>query len=743
VVAPSGELEVWGGVECTVNRVGDGYFDQLAASGHADRPEDLERFKALGLRTLRFPVLWERTAATAAGPFDWSWADDRLARARDLGLQVIVGFVHHGSGPRDTSLLDPEFAPKLARFAAAFARRYPWVDAYTPINEPLTTARFSGLYGHWYPHRRDAASFFEMVVRQCQAIAAAMAAVREVRPDARLVQTEDLGEVSSTPLLAYQAEFENTRRWLSLDILTGRFGPDHPLWAYALSIGVAPALLDAAAAAASPPQILGINHYVTSNRLLDERLELYPRERHGGNGRHCYVDVEAVRVKAEPAAGIADLLSAAWERYGIPLAVTEAHLNCTRDEQVRWLSEIWSAARSLRARGVPIRAVTVWSLLGAFDWDSLVTRSDGHYESGVFDLRARKPRPTALAALVRSLCESGGYDHPVLDVGGWWRRTDRLLIPPQVHAGAPVDGTGKGLPAVPDGLVPGTTRKLLITGSPGTLATAFALVCDRRGLPYELATRQHLDIAEPGQVAEALDRLQPWAVINAAGYCRVDAAEDDRRACRRGNVRGPANLARATAERGIKLLTFSSDLVFDGRADVPYLEDHPMAPLSVYGRSQAEAETLVLASDPNALVIRTSNCFGPWDESNFLTVTLRRLLRGDRVVAADDLRISPTYLPDLAHTALDLLIDDQSGIWHLANDGQATWAELARMTAERYGCPPNIEARPAAALDLRARRPPFSVLGSRRGQLLPPLGDAVGRYIRECRVQLDPSPETA
>ena len=152
-------LELWAGVECTVNRVGDTYADQLERSGHAIRSKDLERLAALGVRTIRYPVLWERTAPQALDILDWSWADERMNSLRRLGLMPIVGLVHHGSGPAYTSLLDPEFPEKLAAYAGAVARRYPWASAYTPVNEPLTTARFSCLYGHWYPHERDATTF--------------------------------------------------------------------------------------------------------------------------------------------------------------------------------------------------------------------------------------------------------------------------------------------------------------------------------------------------------------------------------------------------------------------------------------------------------------------------------------------------------------------------------------------------------------------------------------------------------
>src|SRR5918911_288026 len=101
-------LELWGGIECTVNRVGDAHFDQLARSGHDERIEDLDLVASLGIRTLRYPVLWERHLDG-----DWSWADRRLERLRELGITPIVGLVHHGSGPLHTNLLDPSFAAQL------------------------------------------------------------------------------------------------------------------------------------------------------------------------------------------------------------------------------------------------------------------------------------------------------------------------------------------------------------------------------------------------------------------------------------------------------------------------------------------------------------------------------------------------------------------------------------------------------------------------------------------------------
>ena len=207
-------LELWGGIECTLNRVGDQYFDQLKYSGHDRRPDDLNVFAETGLRTIRYPFLWERIAPRSR--------KCRLGLGRrtpgnpaTTRVNPIAGFVHHGSGPRSTNLLDPQFGHKLAEYARAFASRYPWVQDYTPINEPLTTARFSALYGIWYPHHKDNCSFVRALVNECRATALAMREVRRFNPAARLIQTDDLGKASGTPLLEYQVAFENERAGLA------------------------------------------------------------------------------------------------------------------------------------------------------------------------------------------------------------------------------------------------------------------------------------------------------------------------------------------------------------------------------------------------------------------------------------------------------------------------------------------------------------------------------------------------
>lgn len=716
--------ELWAGVECSVVRVRDDYHNQLESSGHIDRLEDLDLFADLGVRALRYPVLWEQVAPTRPDEQDWSWVDRRLARLSELGINAIAGLVHHGSGPRYTSLVDLEFPEKLAAYASAVARRYPWVRDYTPINEPLTTARFSGLYGHWYPHDRSDRSFARALVQECKATVLAMRAIREVNSEARLIQTEDLGKCFSTPGLAYQARFENERRWLSFDLLAGLVDRDHMMWGYLKEAGVGQSELEWFLENACPPDVLGVNHYLTSERFLDERLDRYPATTHGGNAFQRYADVEAVRVIGEGLAGPRALLEEAWQRYSIPLAVTEAHLGCSREEQLRWVYEVWSAAVDLNRRGADVRAVTLWALLGSYDWNRLLTEKTGYYEAGVFDLRAPRPRPTAIARMAKDLATKGAHDHPLLQSPGWWHRLDRLHYLPH-HERPGIDHASIDLSI-------GRARPLVITGATGTLGRAFAHICAARGIPFRLLTRAEMDIADPRSVQAALEELDPWAVVNTAGFVRVDQAEQESEACMRENSDGPATLAAECARRGAMFVTFSSDLVFDGRKARPYVESDAVSPLNVYGRSKAEAEQRVLDILPTALVIRTSAFFGPWDTHNFVHIALSSLVEGRRFTAASDARVSPTYVPDLVESTLDLLIDGESGIWHLANAGEVTWAELAGKAAEILRLRTSlIEPVSTASLNLPAPRPLYGVLASERASLMPPLEDALLRYAQE------------
>src|SRR4051812_36575161 len=164
------KLDLWGGVECTINRIRDEYMEQLRRTGHTRRLSDFERFAEMGIKALRHPILWECQPSHCCEAGRWAWAKASLRELDRLGIRPIVGLVHHGSGPKHTNLLDRNFAVEVASYAQEVATRFPEIQDYTPINEPLTTARFSALYGHWYPHHRDEYSFACALLNQCRAV---------------------------------------------------------------------------------------------------------------------------------------------------------------------------------------------------------------------------------------------------------------------------------------------------------------------------------------------------------------------------------------------------------------------------------------------------------------------------------------------------------------------------------------------------------------------------------------------
>lgn len=486
--------EVWGGLECTLNRVGDKYRDQLLYTGHYTRDTDMDQFAALGIKALRYPVLWERHQSRRDGHISWRFATQGLDAARRHGITPIVGLVHHGSGPAFTDLLDKNFAPYLADYARQVARQFPWVEYYTPVNEPLTTARFSGLYGHWYPHHRDNRSFLTMLLHQLKGVVMSMKAIREINPAAKLVQTEDLGKVHSTRLLAYQAAFENERRWLTYDLLCGRVDHLHSLWKYLVAAGIPEADILYFRDNPCPPAIMGLNYYITSERYLDERLERYPAHQHGGNDFQTYADTEMVR--AGQPSGVYALLKESWQRYQLPIALTEVHMSCTREEQMRWWYQVWQAACRARADGVDVKAVTAWSLLGSYDWDSLLTEYGYRYDTGVFSVVNNSARPTAVAALIQFVAAQGWYEHPLLHEPAWWQKNSRLL-----HYTGPTDDVRE----------PGTSP-VLVVANDARLGNAYADICAGRGISCVIVSEAN----------KAVTKYHPWAIITAGRHIRLE-----------------------------------------------------------------------------------------------------------------------------------------------------------------------------------------------------------------------------
>ena len=707
------KLERWCGVESTVARVGDARVDQLRLSGHHDRIDDFDRMAALGFTAVRFPILWDRVRQ-ADGRYDWSWTDSRLERMRALGLRPIAGLVHHGSGPDDTSLIADDFAPRLAEFAAAAAARYPWITDWTPVNEPVTTARFSALYGHWYPHQRDEGAFWRALVNQIDGVAQAMAAIRAHVPGARLIQTEDMGRTWATAPLADQAAFDNQRRWAGFDLLFGHVTPDHPLWHRLCAAGLGETIARLSAAPC-PPDIIGLHCYATSDRFLDHRVERFAPDDRGGNAARAYADVPAVRALDPVPPPFATALADAWLRYRTPLALTEVHLGCTREEQMRWARAAWDAATEARALKIDVRAVTAWAVFGCHGWDTLLTRP-GRYEVGAFDVSTGTPRATGLARMWSAFDQADP-----IDGAGWWQRPDRFTVPAAPRPAAVEAWQAAAWPS----------RPLLICGATGTLGRALARACTRRGITHRLTGRDAIDLGDPDAIARGLDAIEPWAVIDATGWVRVDDAEDARDDCFAANHENATALARACATRDLPSVHVSSDLVFDGEKDGAYDEGDTPNPLNVYGASKRAMEAACLTHAHRPLVVRTAAFFSPHDPYNFAAHVVATLERGERFTAAEDLFVSPSYVPALVDAMLDLLIDGETGIRHLAGDRVLSWAEFGQAIAEARGLDPGaIAAVPAAAFDFRARRPRRSGLTSIHVGSLGSLDAAIADFAR-------------
>ncbi|MCW3054255.1 MAG: dTDP-4-dehydrorhamnose reductase, partial [Chthonomonadales bacterium] len=463
-------------------------------------------------------------------------------------------------------------------------------------------------------------------------------------------------------------------------------------------------------------------------RFLDEHPARYPETCYGSNGLHRYADVEAVRVRSCEIQGPSGIMQEVWQRYGRPFAITEVHLGCTREEQMRWLLEVWESAVSLRAAGVDIRAVTAWALLGSYDWNSMLTRFDGHYEPGVFDVRGGTPRPTALAGQMIAMAAGKTPDHPVLGTPGWWRLPKRVLY--DSSSEPTVEKTD--VCALVPRLRQEEEKPLLITGADEPLGAAFARLCDHRQLAHIALTQEEIDLTDAASMQSALRRYRPWALIHAAAYIPEVPDPLESEAYARENIVGATLLASLCAQEGVRLLTFSSDQILNGNQAYPYGETDAYCSSGAVGAGIAAA---VPAALPSALVVRSGPLFGPWDERNFVTRALQQISTGRRFAAIDNVVVSPTYIPDLVHVCLDLLIDGEQGVFDLANRGTVTWLQLALMAAERAGQDPQlIEGYPRSAFDLSASSPSYRVLGNKCASFLQSLEAALQCYFQDCEI---------
>lgn len=253
--------------------------------------------------------------------------------------------------------------------------------------------------------------------------------------------------------------------------------------------------------------------------------------------------------------------------------------------------------------------------------------------------------------------------------------------------------------------------RILLSGAAGQLGRALAGALAGPDTVVRGVGSDEMDITSADAVAAVLGEFAPDVVVNAAAYTAVDDAESDEATARRVNADGPANLARATAASGSRLIHISTDYVFSGDGCSPYLVDAPTAPNTAYGRTKLAGEIAVRALDPRAHIVRTAWLY-TGAGADFVA-TMRRLERErDYVDVVDDQRGSPTYAPDLAAGLAELArLDGPGRTLHATNAGEATWCELARAVFEEAGADPS-RVRPCSSAQFPrpARRPAYSVL---------------------------------
>ena len=259
-------------------------------------------------------------------------------------------------------------------------------------------------------------------------------------------------------------------------------------------------------------------------------------------------------------------------------------------------------------------------------------------------------------------------------------------------------------------------RRVVVTGAGGQLGQALAEVFPEA----TTLSRAEWDVREPYPLAE-----QPGVVLHAAAWTDVDGAEGDPEGACQVNVAGTRNVVHL----GAPVVYYSSDYVFDGSKREPYVESDPTAPLGEYGRTKLQGEGEVRVG----WIVRSSWLFGPTGH-NFVRTMLRLGAERDEVAVVDDQRGAPTYVGHLAAATKELL-DLPGGIWHLAADGDCTWADFAEAIFEEAGFECRVRRITTAEFPRPAKRPAYSVLRSERED--PPSLPHWREGLRECLSRLE------
>ena len=275
--------------------------------------------------------------------------------------------------------------------------------------------------------------------------------------------------------------------------------------------------------------------------------------------------------------------------------------------------------------------------------------------------------------------------------------------------------------------------RLLITGGLGLLGKEIAQVFEGSG-GIRTTDREEWDVTDPGACRREVDGFRPDVVIHCAAYTAVDRAESEPEMARLLNVEGTRNVARACRERGVLMVTFGTDYIFDGASSRPYREEDPANPLSVYGRTKWGAEQALREEGGDHLLVRTQWLFGPAGR-NFIRTILEKARRGDALHVASDQVGCPTFSRDLAGAVRNLLGAGARGTVHFSSEGETTWFGLAGYVLEQCGLPTGaLFAAKTRDLPYPAPRPAYGVLSKEKYRAITGVSprsweETVGEYL--------------
>lgn len=256
-----------------------------------------------------------------------------------------------------------------------------------------------------------------------------------------------------------------------------------------------------------------------------------------------------------------------------------------------------------------------------------------------------------------------------------------------------------------------------VLGSNGMLGSEICKELEKRKISYHPTTSKNADITSLSSLNHTHLKYTFTHVINCAAYTEVDQAEVEEEKAFKVNALGPEMLAEICFKNSLKLIHFSTDYVFSGKKQKPYLESDASDPINVYGKTKREGEIRVLKKNPNALILRVSWLFGIFGES-FVSKILKLMQKEKKLFIVSDQIGRPTFCKDIANTLFDLLTF--SGIYHWANLGALSWFDFAKSIHEK-AVKKNIELKTKEIIPVKssyykpqAKRPEYSVLETKK-----------------------------